>query len=117
MSGKLICVRCDKELDDISTYQPNDGLCFMSYGHYGSTVFDPLDGSYLEIVICDECLQKVQKREVNVKYTPNHSNEPEAPEDWVIDWEEVERSLDSMESWNFREQYMMQPIIEDKKDD
>jgi hypothetical protein len=35
---------------------PNDGVVFHARGNYGSTVFDPLDGTYLEVLICDDCL-------------------------------------------------------------
>ena len=55
------CFRCDKELENVLNFhnviQPKDGLAFVTYGHYGSTFFDPMDGTKLEIVICDECLK------------------------------------------------------------
>jgi hypothetical protein len=35
---------------------PDDGCAAIVYGNYGSTVFDPLNGSYLELNICDGCL-------------------------------------------------------------
>jgi hypothetical protein len=38
--------------------QPAEGTAFQSQGHYGSTVFDPMDGSYIEINVCDDCLRK-----------------------------------------------------------
>ena len=61
MSKQLCkCVKCDTILDDVlggePDVQPMDGLAFVTTGHYGSTVFDPMDGTYLEIVICDKCL-------------------------------------------------------------
>ncbi len=40
----------------IQGHQPNDGLSFHSYGHYGTTFFDPMDGSCIQIAVCDECL-------------------------------------------------------------
>lgn len=63
---KIICLVCDKELENWNytddnerkSFHPLDGLHFRSYGHYGSTVFDPMDGSSLDIAICDECLLK-----------------------------------------------------------
>ena len=33
-----------------------NGVAFASYGHYGTAYFDPMDGSKIEIVICDPCL-------------------------------------------------------------
>lgn len=57
---KCICIACRKEMKNYMSdgLQPDDGICFYSKGHYGSTVFDPMDGSYLEICVCDECLTK-----------------------------------------------------------
>lgn len=61
----LPCIRCGKELENatrssdgetLNQNQPSEGLAFRSHGAYGSTVFDPMDGHYLEINICDTCL-------------------------------------------------------------
>jgi hypothetical protein len=55
----LPCIVCGKELTNVfaeSNNQPEDGIAFTTHGHYGSTVFDPQDNSYLEINICDDCL-------------------------------------------------------------
>jgi hypothetical protein len=57
------CVICHKRLDEAipdSTNQPYKATTFMTHGHYGSTFFDPMDGSYLEINVCDECLERVK---------------------------------------------------------
>ncbi len=56
----LSCIRCGRafvpsgpEGDDTP---PGDGLLFISYGNYGSTVYDPMDSQeYLLIVLCDQC--------------------------------------------------------------
>lgn len=43
-------------------HQPIDGLAFMTYGHYGSGHFDPMNmNSFLELSICDECVLKAEK--------------------------------------------------------
>lgn len=58
--SKINCCGCDIELDQISCtkgYHPVGGLEFLTYGHYGSTQFDPMDGSTLRLVICDECVE------------------------------------------------------------
>lgn len=64
---KVTCFVCDAKLYNwvpkSSTgksvnIQPMEGLHFNTYGHYGSTLFDPMDGSSLDIVICDVCLAK-----------------------------------------------------------
>jgi hypothetical protein len=58
---------CTKELDNLEyemqnskmvEVHPMGGLHFRTHGHYGSTIFDPMDGSYLDIAICDGCVMK-----------------------------------------------------------
>jgi hypothetical protein len=41
----------DKEI------QPAEAVMFTSKGNYGSKYFDPLDGSYLVLNICDSCVE------------------------------------------------------------
>ena len=65
--AELYCARCDRPLQDIHDYQPNDGLYFVTYGHYGSTFFDPMDGSCMEIVVCDDCLRNKVKHRIKYK--------------------------------------------------
>ena len=61
----LPCIICGAKLENVFEEAQNQvygGTCFKSYGHYGSTVFDPMsDRRYLEINICDPCLLKRQK--------------------------------------------------------
>lgn len=73
MSLTLSCLACGKELesaipDDLhssTVNQPSEGTSFQSHGQYGSTVWDPFDGHYIEINICDDCLRKAgQQRQV-----------------------------------------------------
>lgn len=54
----LPCIVCKCALPNIpgTHNQPSGGTEFMTEGHYGSTVFDPMDGSILAINICDQCL-------------------------------------------------------------
>lgn len=62
MSDRLACIVCRGELENLMEgaggIQPMHGLEFVSHGHYGSTVFDPMDGTSLRVCICDECLEK-----------------------------------------------------------
>lgn len=37
--------------------QPEGGTGFTTEGHYGSTVFDPMNGNTLSISVCDDCLK------------------------------------------------------------
>lgn len=62
------CIVCGQKLKDVFggspvyANQPGEGLAFTTHGHYGSTVFDPMDGSSLEINICDPCVEKAMER-------------------------------------------------------
>lgn len=67
--NKISCLSCNKELNNMEytsrsgetkvEVHPMDGLHFRTYGHYGSTIFDPLGtGEYLDIAICDVCIMK-----------------------------------------------------------
>lgn len=58
------CLVCNKVLDNVmedAENQPYEGTSFETHGHYGSTSFDPMNGSLLEINICDECLTQAGK--------------------------------------------------------
>ena len=78
MENKVLpCIVCDKPLKPIETdimNIPDDSNVFRTYGQYGSTVFDPMDGTFLEINICDECVKKkkdsilVGKRSRQISY-------------------------------------------------
>lgn len=50
--------------------QPSGGVAFLSYGHYGSRTFDPMDGSFIELVICDSCILKLKERGLITSGTP-----------------------------------------------
>lgn len=61
MSDTLPCIVCGKELESVGSGSPNhanNANEFHTRGQYGSTVFDPLDGSYLAVNICDACIVK-----------------------------------------------------------
>ncbi len=59
-----MCIACHGHMQNLDEEgnQPKDGLEFISYGHYGSTVFDPMNGSYLVINLCDDCLKKASAK-------------------------------------------------------
>jgi hypothetical protein len=92
----LVCIVCNKQPEDIGTgfheewepAQPYGATMFSSYGQYGSTVFDPQDGSQIRINVCDECLvakrdavwhaKYVRQRELTVfsePWNPNKDSE------------------------------------------
>ena len=56
------CIVCgyqpDVAYNDCKNNQPYKATAFYTRGHYGSTFFDPMNGSMLEINVCDDCLSK-----------------------------------------------------------
>lgn len=61
------CLVCGKPLqpvfpDSDVVNQPNGATAFWTAGHYGSTVFDRMDGSTLNINICDDCLRETGRK-------------------------------------------------------
>lgn len=61
------CIVCGKELDECfnqagmtgTVNQPSDGTAFNTWGHYGSTVYDPCipnQPDHIEVNVCDRCL-------------------------------------------------------------
>jgi hypothetical protein len=61
--GRCHCLSCGIEMVNIARegFQPMGGLALNSVGHYGSTEFDPMDGTRIEVVVCDPCLIKAEK--------------------------------------------------------
>jgi hypothetical protein len=59
------CIVCGQKLKSASDgrgNQPNNGLEFVTEGHYGSTAFDPMNGSRIAVNICDPCLRSAADR-------------------------------------------------------
>lgn len=84
MTAALPCIVCGKELLAVSPpsedgalaqNQPMHGLAFWTMGHYGSTVFDPMDGSTLEVSICDPCVTDARERGACAHWLPGLSTE------------------------------------------
>lgn len=72
---QLTCIVCGYQPeyvfpDDADTNQPYKATAFMTHGHYGSTFFDALDGTHLEINVCDECLNKAIDKKQILIYNP-----------------------------------------------
>jgi hypothetical protein len=92
-SSSLPCIVCSKTLSNVFEdveNQPNDGLTFMSHGQYGSTEFDPMDGTYIEINVCDECLVAAREKG-NVLHGRNRRLV--LSEGCVVGFEHVDRGL------------------------
>ena len=62
----LPCLVCGKKLSSAvpepAHNQPANGTAFVTWGHYGSTVFDPMDGTRLQVNVCDLCLTEHRER-------------------------------------------------------
>lgn len=64
----LPCIVCERTLGSAlperfdGANQPYAGTVFYAYGQYGSTIFDPMDETFLEVNICDDCLDKKARR-------------------------------------------------------
>lgn len=59
------CISCEEEMPNLDERgnQPGNGLEFVTLGHYGSTKFDPMDGTRLAINVCDRCLEDARSKE------------------------------------------------------
>jgi hypothetical protein len=73
MAETLTCIKCEKQLKNFASdmHHPNDGLAFYTLGHYGSSYFDPMDGSFLELTICDECVKEADDKGLVGRRKPN----------------------------------------------
>jgi hypothetical protein len=58
----LRCIVCGVKPDSVEQLdvnnQPYKATTFASHGHYGSTAYDPMDGSFIEVNVCDACLRE-----------------------------------------------------------
>ena len=68
ISNPIPCLLCGTELQyagirgEEPINLPSDGTAFRTYGHYGSTFFDPgRNTAWFEIAICDACLRAVPR--------------------------------------------------------
>lgn len=91
----LPCVICGKWLrnvmPDYTTNQPSEGTSFWTHGNYGSTVFDPMDGTFIEVNICDECLVRAGEQE---RVLAGRDRRPVYIEGWgICGHERVDRAL------------------------
>lgn len=59
----LPCAVCGARVENIDgSYinSPYAATAFATHGHYGSTTFDPMNGCYLELNICDSCIRRLR---------------------------------------------------------
>ena len=80
----LPCIVCSRELEpvwDDSDNHPQMAVVAISYGNYGSTQYDPMDGSYLEFNVCDKCLADAGKNGAVLEREPRRQEKP-PPKMW-----------------------------------
>lgn len=93
----LECIVCGFKPEDAgigtTINHPSEATVFTSHGQYGSTAFDPSDGQYLEINICDQCLGSAQRRGqvlLGRNGRPIQSTDPDGlAVPTVVGWEDV----------------------------
>lgn len=106
----LPCIRCGKQLkqcfgsleegavDVTFENQPYNGTAFYTGGHYGSTVFDELLGTTIEINVCDVCLLDAAKEQRVLYYRRLQKTESADRQFWVPDVDEEHvREIDRRE--------------------
>lgn len=90
----LPCIACGTALRNVDPHeienQPEEGVAFSSPGHYGSTVFDPMDGTFLEINVCDPCLVKAGEQG---RVLSGRRRRPVTVERLRVGWEDVDKPL------------------------
>lgn len=90
MTDTIPCFKCEEPMQRAFEggyeLQPDAGLHFDTGGAYGSTVFDPMDGSSLNILICDDCIVEaarkghvlLDQKTVGIGFNPSFGDEPPA---------------------------------------
>jgi hypothetical protein len=73
----LPCIRCGVLPESVDPgrgdNQPYAATAFSTGGHYGSTVFDPMNHERLEINVCDPCLRVVARDRLVLHYDGHES--------------------------------------------
>lgn len=81
------CLVCGGQVETESgtRTQTAGGTCFDTPGHYGSTAFDPDDGTSLSIAVCDPCLVARSDRVLHVAAddTPGPWTPTDSERAWV----------------------------------
>ena len=63
------CLLCQRALNSVGfgsreLNQPAEAVTFTAHGQYGSTMFDPMDGTKLQVNICDSCLRVAARQQL-----------------------------------------------------
>lgn len=115
MRYALPCIACGRELrnvdDDVEVNQPNNGTAFTSHGHYGSTAYDPMDGHYIEVNVCDLCLVLHYER-----VREGRDRKPIMEDGSVVGFEDVRWKLVPWRPTKKALGWVMQQMLEHDKD-
>jgi len=101
MSKALPCIVCAKTLTNVFedvVNQPKGGTIFRSSGNYGSTVFDEIDASFLEVNICDDCLKAASEQQqiltaTRIEHVTRSEYQPWRWNEFILTEEEINESL------------------------
>jgi hypothetical protein len=82
------CIACGRNLYQVDEHagenQPYGGTEFRTHGHYGSTIYDPMDGHYLVANICDPCIALHPDR-----FQEGRDSRPRMEDGAVVGWDPV----------------------------
>ena len=103
----LPCIVCGKKLKNVfaGSNQPSDGIVVMTTGNYGSTVWDSMNGEFLEFNVCDPCLREAaEHRRILVARTQKPVNyggfrvgstkTPYRPVEWTPGMEPLDNGIE-----------------------
>lgn len=91
--NELPCIKCSKQLEPAfggsdTRNAPWGATVFISYGQYGSTLFDEMDGTYLELNICDDCLREIARAGKILHVKPQQAPPPRPTYRTWLAWED-----------------------------
>lgn len=86
----IVCGTSLRNVHDDAENQPDEGVYAIVPGNYGSRVFDPFDGTHLEINVCDPCLVEAGEKG---RVLSGRKSRSVVLEDLVIGHEELDTPL------------------------
>lgn len=93
----IVCKTTLRNFEEDGFNHPMGGLEFTTRGHYGSAVFDPMDGTHLSINICDGCLRRAGEEGNVLLGFPRPAPPPSPMMRWPLVVVESEAALSASE--------------------